>query len=57
MSKQEAQSKYNDLNAQAIQALKRMSAAVDRKDHAAVESEDIEIQRLLGEMLSTLRAM
>jgi|GEM_PF-4771373 len=57
MSKQEASSKYDQLNSEAIAALKRMSAAVDRKDHAAVEFEDKEVQRLLAEMRATLRAM
>lgn len=57
MSKQEASSKYDELNAEAVAALKRMSNAVDRKDRAAVEAEDKELQLLLAEMRATLRSM
>jgi hypothetical protein len=57
MSKQEAQSKYDDLNKQTIAALKRMSDACDNRDHAAVEFEDKEVQRLLSERRAILRAM
>ena len=57
MSKQEATSKYDQLNAEVVSALKRMSDAVGRRDLAAVEVEDKNIIRLLAEMRSVLRSM
>ena len=57
MSKQEASSKYDQLNGELLASLKRMSDAVGRRDHATVEAEDKIFQRLLVEMRSTLRAM
>ena len=57
MSKQEATSKYDQLNAEVVAALKRMSDAVGRRDLAAVEVEDKNIIRLLAEMRSVLRSM
>ena len=57
MSKQEATSKYNQLNAEVVAALKRMSDAVGRRDLSAVEVEDKNVIRLLAEMRAVLRLM
>jgi len=41
---------YDELNGQMVAAMKRLDKAVAVKDVKAVEFEDKEIQRLLGEM-------
>lgn len=43
-------SRYEILNDEAVAALRRMDEACKRKDNPAVEFEDKEVQRLLGEM-------
>jgi hypothetical protein len=57
MSKQEASSKYEQLNNEVVAALVRMREAVDRNDREAVEADDKFISVKLAEMRSTLRAM
>jgi len=57
MSKQEATSKYDQLNAEVVAALKRMSDAVGRRALVAVEIEDKNVIRLLAEMRAVLRLM
>jgi hypothetical protein len=45
---------YEELNEQMVAAMKRLDKAVAAKDLAAVDYEDNEIQRLLGEMKAEL---
>jgi hypothetical protein len=55
MSKQEANSVYQDLNTKLIQCLARLEKAVDAGDRIAVELEDQEFVQILGEMRALLR--
>ena len=47
---EEEMNHYDELNGQMVAAMKRLDKAVAVKDVKAVEFEDKEIQRLLGEM-------
>lgn len=57
MSKEQAKSKYDQLNDDVIAALARMRAACDRNDNAAVEHEDKVITQKLEAMRATRMQM
>jgi hypothetical protein len=55
MSRQEANSIYDELNTKLIECLKRLEAAVDAGDRMAVEQEDKLFVQIHGEMRALLR--
>jgi hypothetical protein len=57
MSKQEAASKYEELNSEMCRQMSRLSRAVDARDLVEVELADNALQDVLAEMRATLRLM
>jgi hypothetical protein len=55
MSREQAASKYEELNSEMCRQMSRLSRAVDARDLAEVELADKALQNVLAEMKATLR--
>ena len=57
MSKSQMELNYEALNTEMVRAMGRLSAAVSDRDMNAVDVEDAEVKKLLGQMRAMLRVM